>query len=162
MRSINPDQISIFGPKNEYLILVSLPKKVVEEIQQMKQKLNIEFGGEICDLYSIAHITLSSVRSEFEDYPDFVKKLISGAKAFPIKIEGWGRFDIKKKDEKNYIFYLKINEPLPLVALMKSLKFTNHIPHMTVANNVCSEYLRNVERFFDNLNYTAEWKCTDL
>jgi len=160
MKSQDPQQLSIFGVKYEYLLLISPPENVKEEIAQIKRKFNAYFKNKICDLKSIAHITLHNKGYELDNYAKLVNDSVNDIKAFPITIEGWGKFDNNKKNK--HVIYLKIKEPHPIISLMKSLKSKSHVPHITIAKEVNSELLPAIGKFFENLNYTAEWECKDV
>lgn len=152
------NQTSLFGPLYAYLVVLSPPDPVKETIAKIKKELNA-----ICDisernLHSIGHITLIDKLTDDIYFPETIGELISGHQPFTITIEGWGYFD----HGHSVTIYLEILNPEPITNLMIAVKSTVRIPHISLAKKVSHETFKTLQPYLENLDYTAQWKCSEV
>lgn len=124
----------------------------------MKSEINKITAINERNLSSIAHLTLTEHLTDDTDYPQTILKLIKGTKPFSIKIKGWDFFD----HGHSITIYLKIQNPEPIVSLMKNLKSPNRAPHISIAKRVPHQNLSFAESYLDEVNYSAEWECNEI
>jgi len=152
------NQTSIFGPLYAYLVVLSPPQQVKDEIAQIKKDLNAIADITERNLHSIAHITLVDKLTDDVYFPETIEEFIAGQKPFPIKISGWDIFD----HGHSITAYLKIISPAPIVELMSAVKSPSKSPHISLVKKIPHETFAALKPYLENLDYSAEWLCTDV
>lgn len=152
------NQTSLFGPLYAYLVVLSPPDTIKDEVAKIKNELN-----EIADiternLHSIAHITLTDKLTDDSDFPAAIEKFISGHSAFPVKVNGWDFFD----HGHSVTVYLKIIDPQSIIDLMVSMKSNTRAPHISLAKKISYETFDKLKPYLENLDYAAQWNCDEV
>ena len=152
------NQTSLFGPLYAYLVVLSPPIAIKNNIAQIKRELNAITNISERNLYSIAHITLTDKLTDDVYFAETIEKFVSGYKPFKIKINGWGYFD----HGHSITVYLNIEHPQRIIDLMIAVKSTTKTPHITLAKKIPHETFIKLRLYMEKLNYTAEWLCTEV
>jgi 2'-5' RNA ligase len=152
------NQTSLFGPLYAYLVVLSPPQKVKDEIAQIKKELNAIADITGRNLHSIAHITLVDKLTDDVDFPETIQALVQGQNPFTIKINGWSYFD----HGHSVTVHLTIKDTEPIVRLMEMVKSPSKSPHISLAKKIPHTTFDKLRPYLDTLNYTANWQCTEV
>ncbi|GEP51393.1 hypothetical protein FNO01nite_20650 [Flavobacterium noncentrifugens] len=152
------NQTSLFGPLYAYLVVLSPPQKVREDIATFKKELNDIASIGDRNLQSIGHITLTDRLTDDADFAETVRKLIQGHKKFSVRLNGIGIFDHQPKKT----LFLKIEGPNPIIVLMNSLKSVSKSPHLSLAKTLPPENFEKWANYLDEFEYEAEWICGEV
>ena len=152
------NQTSLFGPLYAYLVVLSPPEKVKAEIAAIKKELNAIATISDRDLHSIAHITLTDKLTDDTELTDTITDLTARQKAFAVTINGWGYFD----HGHSITIYLKITDTEPIINMAEALRSSAKTPHISLAKKIPHQTFGKLRPYFDNLNYSAQWMCTEV
>lgn len=152
------NQISLFGPLYAYLVVLSPPDEVKARIAQIKRELNAIADIQERNLHSIAHITLVDKLTDDIDFPETIAAFIAGTKPFNIKIGGWDFFD----HGHSVTVYLKVESAEPIIELMELVKAPSRSPHISLAKKTPHQVFSQLRPYLDNLDFSAEWLCTEV
>jgi len=152
------NQTGLFGPNYAYLIVLSPTAQVKSDIAHLKKEIDkITSIGEK-NLHSIAHITLTDRLSDDIDLPETISNLINPRESFSIKVNGWNYFD----HGHSVTIYLSIENPEPIINLMRSLNASSKIPHLSLAKRISHEDFQKILPYLQNFDHTFEWICEDI
>lgn len=152
------NQESLLGPLYAYLVIISPPEKVKEDIARLKKELDgIADIGER-NLHSIAHITLTDKLTDDEAFPDTVGHLLGQQHPFPITISGWGYFD----HGHSVTAYLAVENTKPIAEMAGLLKSNAKTPHIALAKKIPHETFHRLLPYLKNLEYRATWTCNGI
>lgn len=152
------NQTSLFGPLYAYLVVLSPPDEVKACIAQIKKELNAIADITERNLHSIAHITLVDKLTDDIDFPETIASFIAGTKRFNIKIGGWDFFD----HGHSVTVYLKVESAEPIIELMELVKAPSRSPHISLAKKIPHTAFNQLRPYLDNLDFSAEWLCTEV
>ena len=152
------NQTSLFGPLYAYLVVLSPPDAVKGDIAKIKAGLNTIADIGKRNLHSIAHITLVDKLTDDVLFPETIEEFIDDRQAFTITIGGWDYFD----HGHSVTVYLKVLDPEPVIGLMEAVKSTARSPHISLAKKVSHETFNKLKSYLNNLNYSAQWICTEV
>lgn len=152
------NQTSLFGPLYAYLVVLSPPDTVKGDIAKIKSDLNaISDIGER-NLHSIAHITLVDKLTDDVLFPETIEEFVNDRKSFFITVKSWDYFD----HGHSVTVYLKILNQQAITDLMKAVKSTARSPHISLVKKISHETFYKLRPYFENLNYTAQWNCSEV
>lgn len=152
------NQESLFGPLYAYLVVISPPEKVIEDIARLKKELNSIMGIGERNLHSIAHITLTDKLTDDEAFPHTIGHLLGQQHPFPITISGWGHFD----HGHSVTVYLAVENTEPIAELAGLLKANAKTPHIALAKKIPHETFHRLLPYLENLEYRATWTCNGI
>lgn len=152
------NQASLFGPLYAYLVVISPPENIKNDVAGIKKQLNAIADIKERNLHSIAHITLTDKLTDDVDFPDSIRKLVSGNKPFSVKVNGWDFFN----HGNSITVYLKISASAPILNLMASVKSQAKSPHISLAKKISHETFNKLKPYLENLDYSAEWTCNKI
>lgn len=152
------NQASLFGPLYAYLVVLSPPDAIKDDITTIKNELNaISDIGER-NLHSIAHITLVDKLTDDMLFPETIAEFVRGSKPFEITVAGWDYFD----HGHSVTVYLKVLHPEPITDLMAALKSSARAPHISLAKKIPHSTFEVLRPYLENLNYSATWICNEV
>lgn len=152
------NQTALFGPLYAYLVVLSPPDFVKADIAKIKENLNSMTDIRERNLHSIAHITLIDKLTDDAEIVEIVTRLISCIQPFTIRVSGWNIFD----HGHSLTVYLTIENPEPIIDIMALLKSSSKTPHISLAKKISCESFDLLRPYLENLDYTAEWVCTEV
>jgi len=152
------NQTSLFGPLYAFLVVLSPPENIKADIAKIKKDLNAITDIRDKNLHSIAHITLTDKLTDDADFAQAISGFIGSVQPFTIKIKGWNVFD----HGHSVTVYLNIENPEPIIELMGLVKSSNKTPHISLAKRISHETFDRIKPYLDNLDYNAEWICTEV
>lgn len=155
-KRVSKNQTSLFGPQYAYLVVISPPDEVINEIKIIKQQLNSISDISNSNLFSIPHITLTDHRTDDIYLPETIEKFIEGEKSFPIQVQGWGIFQHGKD---RVTIYLKILNPEPILNLIKKVKSKLNLPHLTLAKDISNSTYEKLIPYLNELKFSRSWNC---
>jgi 2'-5' RNA ligase len=152
------NQTSLFGPLYAYLVVLSPPDSVKNEVARIKRELNEIAGIGERNLHSIAHVTIIDKLTDDINFAEVITGLIAGGKGFNVKIGGWGFFD----HGQSVTVYLKVDNPEPVLNLMQLVKSPSRSPHISLAKKIPNQIFRLIGPYLESLQYTADWDCNEV
>lgn len=152
------NQTSLFGPLYAYLVIISPPEHVKNDIVKIKREMSriIDLGDK--NMHSIPHITLVDKLTDDVYFTETITKLIEDEKPFTIKVSGWNLFD----HGHSLTVYLTIIFPHPIVNMMQLVKSTSKTPHLSIAKKISYDDFKKLVPFLNSLNFSAEWVCSEV
>jgi len=152
------NQVSLFGPLYAYLVVVSPPQEVIDDIAAIKHALNDKADITTRNVNSKAHITLTDTLTDDSGLAATVQGLIGNQEAFRVTIKGWGVFD----HGHSVTVYLKVENPRPVAALSALLKSNASTPHISLAKKIPHSTYEQLLPYLENLDYRATWICNEV
>ncbi|MFP5438972.1 MAG: 2'-5' RNA ligase family protein [Bacteroidia bacterium] len=152
------NQTALFGPLYAYLVVLSPPQEVIDEIATMKRQMNAIADITERNLHSKAHITLTDKLTDDAEFAETVEGLLSGQQAFTIAVNGWDIFD----HGHSITVYLRVETPEPIVKLAVGLKSKATTPHISLAKRLSYETYGKILPYLQTLNYHATWQCSEV
>lgn len=115
-----------------YLVVISPPEWVRKEIAFLKKELNsiTEIGDR--NLHSIGHITLIDNLTDDPELKDSVAKMVQFTEPFLIRLQNVNTFNHGKYST----LFIDVENPNPIINVMKSLKSPYKTPHLSIAKRV--------------------------
>ncbi len=152
------NQQALFGPLYAYLVVLSPPQQVLDDIAILKREMDMiaEIGDS--NLHSKAHITLTDKLTDDADFPETVAQLLAKQKKFEVTVAGHGFFDHRPKKT----LFINIEDQEPIIHLMRLLKVKSGFPHLTLAKKITPVAFDALQPWLMNLNYAATWTCTEV
>jgi 2'-5' RNA ligase len=152
------NQQALFGPLYAYLVVLSPPQKILNDIAAFKKEMNAlaDIGEQ--NLHSKAHITLTDKLTDDADFPETIARLLKGQKPFEVNIFGHGFFDHRPR--KTVFINVKNHEPI--LELMRHLKIKSGFPHLALAKKLTPEVFDLLRPWLMDFDYNAQWKCTEV
>lgn len=152
------NQTSLFGPLYAYLVVLSPPSHVKARVAEIKKHLNEIAGIGDRNLHSIAHITLTDKLTDDIDFSNAIKSLIENEKSFTVKMNGWDYFD----HGHSVTVYIDIQNPEPIVNLMKLVNSPSKSPHVSLAKKITHETFNKLKPYLEKLSFNEEWPCSEV
>lgn len=155
-KRVSKYQTSLFGQQYAYLVVISPPDEVINEIQVIKKELNSISDISDSNLFSIPHITLTDHRTDDIYLPETIEKFIEGEKSFPIQVKDWGIF---QHGTDRVTIYLKIVNPEAILNLIKKVKSKLNPPHLTLAKDIPISTYEKLIPYLNELKFSGSWNC---
>ena len=152
------NQTSLFGPLYAYLVVLSPPGTVKDDIAKIKKELNLISDIGERNMHSIAHITLVDKLTDDISFPEMIEECTEGANSFSVTIQGWDYFD----HGHSVTLFLKVVNPQPITELMMAVKSAARSPHISLAKKIPHTTFEQLIPYLQNLNYMATWQCTEV
>lgn len=152
------NQTALFGPLYAYLVVLSPPQKVIDDIAAIKHQMNIIADITERNLHSKAHITLTDKLTDDAGFAETVEALIGLQHSFTITANGWDVFD----HGHSVTVYLKLETPEPIVQLAQKLKSKATTPHISLAKKLSYQAYEKLLPWLAKLQYTATWQCNEV
>lgn len=152
------NQQALFGPLYAYLVVISPPQEVIDDIRKFKSVMHAfaDIGEQ--NVHSKAHITLTDKLTDDADFAQTVAQLLKGQKHFDIKVSGHGFFDHRPKKT----VFINVENQEPIIGLMRSLKVKSGFPHLTLAKKVMPDAFEQLRPWLADFDYAAQWTCTEV
>ncbi len=152
------NQTSLFGPLYAYLVVLSPPNAVKDDIAEIKRELNLISDIGERNLHSIAHITLVDKLTDDVSFPEMIEQCVKHTNAFSITIKGWDYFD----HGHSVTLFLKIVNPEPITELMEAVKSTVRLPHISLAKKIPHTTFEQLQTYLEKLDYNTAWQCSEV
>lgn len=178
MKSKDRAQLSLFEieasseqkreSKFQYLIVVSPSDEIKQKVLAMKQTLNDLVSISAYNLRSTPHISITGfamAEQLGDNYWDKFQLLFSKVPRFVVGLNGFENF---MHGQISNTLYIKIEDPKPFVSLHKLITHffrineRNYEPHLTVARTLPREALPKINKFIEQYEFKAKFKCTTL
>lgn len=152
------NQQALFGPLYAYLVVISPPQQVIDDVQAFKSEMQslADIGQQ--NLHSKAHITLTDKLTDDADFAHTVAALLNGQKRFDIRVSGHGFFDHRPKKT---VFINVLNQE-PIIELMRLLRVKSGFPHLTLAKKIMPDAFGQLRPWLAGFDYAAQWTCTEV
>ncbi len=152
------NQMSLFGPLYAYLAVLSPPVSIRNQIASLKRELDAIAGIGERNLHSIGHITLIDSLTDDSCFQNTVAKMLQPAEPFRVRLKNANTFNHGRYST----LYLEIEDPLPIVGLMESLKSPYKTPHLSIAKRLPNDRAEILKSYLRDKCYEAEWLCAEV
>jgi 2'-5' RNA ligase len=152
------NQQALFGPLYAYLVVLSPPVWIKDDISGFKKELDAISPIGARNLHSIAHITLTDKLTDDADFHKTVGKLLEEQHAFTIRLNGFDVFDHGKRKT----LFAAVETQEPILNLMRQLKVLSGHAHLSLVKNISHENAAPLESYLRQKQYDATWQCNEV
>ncbi len=152
------NQQALFGPLYAYLVVLSPPVSIREELDAIKKQMNAIVALGDKNLHAIGHITLFEKLTDETEIAQSVKNLLKEEKSFSIKLKGIRVF----KNPKGHDIVLNVANTAAIQNLLKNFKVKSSGSFLSLAKRLDAETILKLQPFLNEFNREFEWHCQEV